>query len=166
MPWITVAAIVVFVGYAVFTRVTGNTPQPQSSVKETPEIVFNETPSDEPSPKPTPSTEPAVTPVVGGANIDISVDSNISQDKQTMKLVYPQATKVSDNVYETSDSGDQVYEWYKSQMEQKNFNIRNNVRTKANDKFKAVLQGESATESFKVTIDQESASAKTSIRVE
>lgn len=166
MSWLTITAIVVFVGYAVFTRTSGNVPSSPDSTEATPEIVFDETLTENESPGPSPLPAVSPTPQVGGANIDISVDSNISGNKQSISLVYPGANKTGDNVFETSDSGDQVYDWYKSQMEQKNFNIRNNVRTKANDKFKAVLQGESARETLKVTIDQESSSAKTTIRLE
>ncbi len=166
MPLVTIVAIVIFVGYAVFTRLSDNIPQEQTEVKQTPEIVFQETVNPSTFPSPATSVSPLATPAVGGANIDISVDANISSDKQTITLVYPGATKIGDNTYETTDSGDMVYDWYKDQMVQKNFQIRNNVKTRANDKFKAVLQGESATESLKVTIDQESKSAKTQIKLE
>lgn len=173
MPLITIAAVVVFIGYAIFVRVdtksqnTDPSPTPDASP-----IVIDERSEASPTPNPTVISTPqasTITTTTGNSTIKIQVDTN-SNSLGDRSIVYPGASKQSESsssvVYETTASGDEVYDWYKSQLESKNYQIRNNVRTKANDKFKGVLQGVGGDTSIKVTIDQESSSSKTVITLE
>lgn len=172
MPLVTIAAVVVFIGYAIFVRVEGNTQNTNPSpTPDAPPIVIDEEnePISSPSPTANPTPQASVTTTTGNTTVKIQVDTN-SSGSSDRSIVYPGASKQSESgasvIYETSASGDEVYDWYKSQLESKNYQIRNNVRTKANDKFKGVLQGVGGDTSIKVTIDQESASAKTVITLE
>lgn len=172
MPILTLIAVVIVVGYAVFYRLDAQSP---SKIQPTPQISQNtqDVAGDTTSPLPQTSSPPSTSleqKSVGGADIDIKVDTNIPDKQTSIRLIYPGAVHVksegNSNYYETGDGGDSVYDWYKTEMEKREFNIRNNVKTRANDKFKAVIQGVSATESLKVTIDQENSSAKTTITLE
>lgn len=170
MSFVTIAAILIVLGYTVFTRVSDSSPQSFSEPKvqgdssdasssATPDPSSSLISSATPSASPKISNSPKVTQKV--SDITISVDTQ-TENKSSEVIVYPGATG-SGKIYETSTDGDTVYSWYKNELEKRNFSIRNNVRTKANDKFKGVLQGVSGNDSIKVTISQENAGAKTII---
>jgi len=170
MPFLTIASIVVIISYAIYSRV--NTDISQKHPTQEPEVL-SETDQITPTPTstPQPTTRPTTTAVPSKAKIDVQVNSQLNGVAPTPeKLVYPGTNKIrtdgSAEIYETDADGDTVYNWYKSEFDKRSYNIRNNVRTKANDKFKAVLQGVSESSSLKVTIDQENAGAKTIITVE
>lgn len=168
MPLLTIASIVVIISYAIYSRVNTDISPKQPE----PEVLSDVDQAATPTLSPSPTLAPTSTPKPNTpAKIDVQVDSNLNSVKLTSeKLVYPGANKVridgSAEIYETDADGDTVYNWYKSEFDKRSYNIRNNIRTKANDKFKAVLQGVSESSSLKVSIDQESAGAKTIIAVE
>ena len=166
MSPLTILALIVFVGYTLFTRFSPHTP---TTPKSSPQVWGEETEATESAiavASPKTSSIPAAT-ASSKSHIDIKVDTNSGNaNAATEKLVYPGASKIGDNLYETNADGDTVYSWYKAELDKRSFQIRNNVRTKANDKFKAVLQGVSGNTSIKVTIDQENSGAKTKITLE
>lgn len=170
MPFLTIASIVVIISYAIYSRV--NTDTSQNKTSQEPEILSEEVQAVTPTLSTSPTQDPTSAPKpTTAAKIDVQVDSNLNGVAPTSeKLVYPGSAKVrtdgSAQIYESNADGDTVYNWYKSEFDKRSYNIRNNVRTKANDKFKAVLQGVSQLSSLKVTIDQENAGAKTIITVE
>lgn len=170
MSYITVIALVFFIGYAVVNRVSVKTEtkvdgevQSESSLSASllPELSASTSATPRDTVKPTPKSSASSS---ANSKIDISVDSNLGKPSSE-KLIYPGSTG-SGNRWETSTSGETVYDWYKSEMEKRSYQIRNNVKTRANDQFKGVLQGVSGESSMKVTIDQENASAKTIITLE
>lgn len=116
------------------------------------------------SPGPTVVPSPTST-----SRINIRTDSP-SDSKKSMKLVYPGSWRInqSGNVeqYETQDAGDNVYNWYKNEIQKLSFTVRTNVKTIANDTFKAVIQAENKDAIIKVTIDREESGTKTLITVE
>ncbi len=172
MHLLTVIASVIFIGYAVLVRIPGF---PLSKNSSQPEVIGEtdnlKSPQPDASPQPSASLQLRPTPrsssVSGKSNIDIRVDTKIDNSTPgSEKIIYPGANSTGGNTYETDAPGDMVYDWYKSELSSRSYQIRNNVRTKANEKFKAILQGVSNSTSIKVTIDQENTSAKTNILVE
>lgn len=172
MSFVTIIAIIIFSGYALWSQVkTRDTQKNESSPQ-----VMSETDTASPSATfepiitPTPiassktSPKPKSSPVSQGeSKISITVDP--PRNSTGEKIVYPGAAH-SAGKYETADSGEQVYEWYKSELEKRSYQIRNKVKTRANDKFKGVLQGINQNEGFTVTIDQENQTAKTTFILE
>lgn len=169
MPILTVIAIVIFAGYAIYTRVYTSPPKLQNSADGT--VLSTDTTQSSPSPAVSPKVSPSPTAKTsvssGTSKIDIKVDSTIGNTTPTSeKIVYPGASQVGGNRYETATDPDAVYNWYKGELEKRTFQIRNNVKTRANDKFKAILQGVAGSISIKVTIEQENAGAKTVMTLE
>lgn len=130
-----------------------------------------EEPAATPTPTATPTPKPVVFPTPPSNNktnsqVKIQVDTQLGDQKSTAEiLIYPGATG-SGKLYRTADSGDKVYDWYKSEMERRSYQIRNNVRAKANDVFKGILQGVKENQTLKVTIEQANAAAETQIILE
>ena len=153
--------------YSRIGHLTRQTDEPQ--VAGDVDIAESPSPSASPSASPhassTPNASSSVHVSEGTSKINISVDST-DGNKSHIQIVYPGSTNTGGNTYETSASGDSVYDWYKNELNSRSFSIRNNVKTKANDKFKAILQGVNGDSSIKVNIDQENASAKTRITLE
>lgn len=168
MPFLTIASIVVIISYAIYSRVNTDI----SPKQQEPEVLSDVDQAATPTLSSSPTLAPTSTPKPNTpAKIEVQVDSQLNGvASSSEKLIYPGATKVrtdgSTEIYESGADGDTVYNWYKSEFDKRSYNIRNNVRTKANDKFKAVLQGVSESSSLKVTIDQENAGAKTTITIE
>jgi len=169
MPLLTIAVIVVFVGYSLLTN-SGKAPE--NTVTPTPEASSEATASATPSPVTLASPRPAATPkatpetsqTLGDSRVNISVSTD--DDKPTgEQLVYPGANGGSGH-YTSDADGEAVYNWYKSEMENRGYHVGNNVKTRANDLFKAVLQGSTSTNSLKVSITQENGGAKTEITLE
>ena len=170
MPLLTIAVIVVFVGYSLLTN-AGNKPQetnlptPEASA----EAAISASPSSSPnamvSPRPaaTPKATPDNSQTLGDSKINISVstDDNKPIGEQ---LIYPGANGSSGH-YTSDADGEAVYSWYKSEMENRGYHVGNNVKTRANDLFKAVLQGSTSNNSLKVSIVQENSGAKTEITI-
>lgn len=151
-----IIAAVVFI----FGALMQHRQKPKSTPILTLETSPSATPRDTASPSAIPSIEPTIIPLPK-PSAAVSVQSNLS--------VYPGASfkKTEDGVsfYETNDSGDSVFSWYQSMFKNEGFNIRTSVRTKANDKFKAVLQAVKDAISMKVTIDQDGTGSATKISV-
>ncbi len=172
MPFISVLAVIVLIGYITVTGLQARqqksnpspTPQVESAVSE---VDPTSNPSLVPSSSVTISPKPKPSSTTSDSQIKINVDTQIGDTTSTSeKLIYSGAVSVGGNQYETSAGGNSVYDWYKIEMNKRSYQIRNNVKTQANDKFKAVLQGVSGSTSLKVTIDQENAAAKTIITLE
>jgi hypothetical protein len=162
MHLLTLIASIVFIGYAVLVRI----PQPEV-IGDTDNLEVSPTPQTSPMASISLKSSPRSSPVTGKSNIDIKVDTKLDNTVSgSEKIVYPGAKSIGGNIYETDADGDAVYEWYKSELGKRSYQIRNNVRTKANEMFKAILQGVSNSVSIKVMIDQENASAKTKIVIE
>ena len=171
MPILTIAVIVVFVGYSLLTN-SGKTPE--NTASPTPEASSEVTATASPavSPlvttSPRPASSPKFTPnnaqTLGESqvNISVSTDDNKPTGEQ---LIYPGANGSSGH-YTSDADGEAVYNWYKSEMENRGYHVGNNVKTRANDLFKAVLQGSASTNSLKVAITQENSGAKTEITIE
>lgn len=156
MPFLTLIAFIIVVGVGIFRA--------NPEAKEEVAGAVNEATSS-PSLSPIPAT-PKSSPT-NKATINIKVDANVDGKTPTsVALIYPGASFVSGSTYQTNDSGSKVYEWYKNELGNRSYNIRTNVKTQANDKFKAVLAGASQTSSIKVTIDQENSSSSTTITLE
>ncbi len=168
MPILTIITIIIFVGLAVFSRGKPNkTSSPATSplvMGEVDEASASATPNPISTTSPKPSSTPINSNSSNDSKISIHVDANTSGNHET--IIYPGANNTGGNTYQTTDSADAVYNWYVGELNKRSYNIRNNVKTRANDKFKAVLQGVSSSNSFKVTIDQENAGAKTIITIE
>lgn len=98
----------------------------------------------------------------GSSQINITVDTSSTNANQLL-LIYPEANKIEDNKYETKSSGDDVFSWYKSELEKKGFHLNNQVRAKANDQFKGVLQGTNDSTSISVHIEQVDSASSTYI---
>ncbi len=178
MSFTSIITFIVFAGIAVFTRVTGlvihktnskpevqgqqqtiqNTPAPSPSTSASPKIYIK--PTGEPIPS-SPSSK---------SQINIKIDSDIGNNSGHIELIYPGANKIKSegnvNYYETGDSGSKVYDWYKGELGKRSFQIRNNVRAQANDKFKGELQAVNSNTAIKISITQENSAAKTQITVE
>lgn len=152
----TTIAIIIFVGYVVLLRGSNFF---QSEKTANTENIAGETSVQ------TPSNSPSITPSVFPTISPKPITSSSSSSPSSQKFIYPGADGQGSH-YQTNDAGDTVYNWYKAEMEKNTYQIRTNVKTRANDKFKAVLQGASGNDSFKVTIDQENSSAKTVITIE
>ncbi len=170
MSFIGLIISIIVLGITIYSRIGAiNKNSHTASVQGEVDIAATPSPSASASASPRNSSTPRASSNVhvseGTSKIDISVDT-ADGSKSHIQLVYPGAVSVGGNAYETSASGDLVYDWYKNELNSRKFNIRNNVRTKANDKFKGVLQGVNGDSSIKVTIDQEDASAKTRITLE
>lgn len=169
MQLVTLVAVVVFIGYALVFRSNYRRTQPPTA---TPEVIGETNDASTPSPTAGPLSSPQVSsspkpPASSQSRIKINVDTKIDDTTPASdKIVYPGAVATGGNSYETDADGDSVYNWYKEELTKRSYQIRNNVRTKANEKFKAVLQGVSGNVSIKVTIDQESSDAKTKILLE
>jgi hypothetical protein len=173
MQYLAIATIIVFLAYSVSVGIknqlfrtpkTENTsPMPVASISTSPNPISTVEPSDKPIVSPRNSPQP-----YSSSTSKIEIHTDLNTDKHSGDLIiYPGAIKTSDdNHYQTNDNGEAVYNWYKANLEKRSFQIRNNVKTKANDKFMAVLQGVSSTTSIKVTINQENSSAVTAIIIE
>ena len=169
MPLVTILAVIVFVGYITVTGITArknsSVPRPTSEVKS----AVDETspmPSASlvPSPTPISSTKPKTSGSSPNSQIKIEVDTQLGNTTPSLvNIIYPSASQTNGNEYEVNERGATVYDWYKSEMSKRNYQIRNNVKTQANEKFKGVLQGVSGSSSLKVTIDQENYASKTVI---
>lgn len=171
MPFITVLAVVVVTGYALFVRVVHKTPDtPQATVEATPEASASAEPVASNSPTPSTTTfEPRSSPIStsGTSKINIKVDTLADQTTPSKEIIiYPGAKEVGNKKYKTDANGDTVYDWYKNQLNSRSYQIRNNVKTKANEKFVAVLQGVSGSTSIKITIEKENNNSPTKITVE
>ena len=173
MPFLSVLAVVVFAGYVLYAQVTDKpqTPQDMSPSPEIPVFLEPSPSSSEPvtasaSASNTPRPRPKVSISTGNSTIDIKVDTKANKTSTSELLVYPSAASLGGNKYETDVDGDAVYEWYYAQLENKSYSIRNNIKTRANDKFKAVIQGVSDSSSIKITIEKENSTSKTIITLE
>ena len=171
MQILTIIATLIFIGYVLILR-GGNLFSPKASQKlgnVAGEISIKESPSVSPMIVPTvaPSTLPKPTSLPSSP-ITIKVETQTGSTSTSQKLVYPGAKQVSgqENKYETSEAGETVYNWYKEEMEKEAYQIRTNVKAKANEKFKGVLQGVLNNAGIKVQIDQENSSSKTIIVLE
>lgn len=169
MQLVTLVAVVVFIGYALVFRSNSHRVKPPPAF---PEVIGETDAISTPSPTAGPLSSPQVSsssepPASSQSRIKINVDTNIDDTTPASdKIVYPGAVATGGNSYETDADGDSVYNWYKEELGKRSYQIRSNVRTKANEKFKAVLQGVSGNLSIKVTIDQENSDAKTKITLE
>lgn len=169
MQLFTLVAVVIFIGYALVFRSNYRRTQLPTA---TPEVIGETNVVSTPSPTAIPlsSTQISSTPKPSASSqsrIKINVDTDVDDTTPASdKIIYPGAVATGGNSYETDADGDSVYNWYKEELGNRFYQIRNNVRTKANEKFKAVLQGVSGSISIKVTIDQENSSVKTKITVE
>ncbi len=171
MQYLAIATIVVFLAYSVSVGIKNQLVNDSQKNTVSPTPIASMTPS--PSPVSSPTAKPSVSssnssqPTSSGSSkIEIHTDIN-SESKPGELLIYPGAsTSGDDKNYQTGDSGDTVYTWYKQELEKRSFQIRNNVRTQRNDNFKAVLQAISANAEIKITIDQENSSSKTLITIE
>ncbi|MBI4058365.1 hypothetical protein HY408_01225, partial [Candidatus Gottesmanbacteria bacterium] len=130
MSFVSFVALVIVIGYALLNRAENTS---ESKSQNVPEVMSQ---SDELIPQSTPpnifNLSPTPRASMGNSQVNIRIDtSDIS--KQTIKLVYPSATKISSQdgqeSYKTSSDGDTVYNWYKTELENRSFKIRNNVRT-------------------------------------
>lgn len=173
MPFLSVLAVVVFTGYVLYAQVTHKPDLPQQVI-ESPDIpVFSEpSPSSSESATATataslsPRPRPTVSISTDKSAIDIKVDMKTNNSSISELIVYPGASSLGGNKFESETDGDAVYDWYYTQLQNRSFNIRNNIKTRANDKFKAVLQGVSNTSSIKITIEKENSASKTKITLE
>lgn len=169
MSYLTIIALVVFVGYSVYARVQSKNYKPPSSNQQVMSETSIATPDPSPSLSPSSSVSSNIpTPKPSASSksqINIKVD-DVDQNKNRDILIYPNATKIGDNKYETTSSGDEVYNWYKSEMQKRSYQIRNNVKTRANEIFEAVVQGVSTNTALKVTIKQENNNSKTILTLE
>ena len=171
MPILTILFIVIVVGLSVVTNI-----HPQQTTPPSPSsspVLMGETDVAQSSPQvasPKPSTNPSLVPSPqsspssvksGKSSVSIKIDSTLRGSPET--IIYPGASNTGGNSYQTSDSGDAVYSWYKSEIEKRGYNIRNNVKTRSNELFEAQITGESKDHSIKVIINQENAGAKTLI---
>ena len=173
MPILTLIAVVVFAGYALYMRVyapPSNQGQVSGETDTNLEVSSQATPVGTPSSTPVISpqkTSPSPTVKSGSSKIDISVDARLGNSiPASEKIVYPGAVQTGGNSYETETDGNAVYDWYKSELGKRTYQIRNNVKTSANEKFKAILQAVSGNSSIKVTLDQENTASKTHIVLE
>lgn len=155
--WKIVSSILVF-GLALFTHPNSETTitTGQPTLSPSASVIINS------SPKITPPEVKSDQTVENKSNINIKVDDLFGKSSQ--KFIYPGATKITDNQYQTGEVGEIVYSWYKQELESKAFQIRNNVKTRANDQFKAVLQAISDSgEVVSVRIEQADKSSQTQI---
>lgn len=166
MSYLTIAAVIIFVGYSMYARIhTKPSDAPSSSPQVISETDEKENLEKQESPSPRATVVPNPTPIAS-ANSQIKIKVDSTDGKKTEELIFPQAIKTGNNQYSTDKSGEEVYNWYKEEMQKRSYQIRNNVKTRANEKFKAVLQGVSSSSSLKVTIDQENSKSKTIITLE
>lgn len=139
-------------------------PTPEASVEASPSASITASASPNPLSSPHKNTPKPTPKASANAQINIKVDA--VKGMSTEKLIYPGAHAVNANTYETNDAPDVVYTWYKSEFDKRQFQIRNNVKTQANEVFKAVLQGVSGNTSLKVTIERNKEGAPVTITLE
>lgn len=173
MHVLTVLAIIIFAGYALYARIS-------TSYNNQGQVIGENAENLEASPSGIPAKSPMPTPIISppkstispaakseSAKIDINVDANLTNTPvASEKIVYPGASSRGGNNYETADAGDRVYDWYKKELSSRSYQIRTNVKTQANEKFKAILQGVAHNNALKVTIDQENTDTTTRIVLE
>ena len=171
MTFITIAALVIILVIGALSR--AHLPsRPEGKIAASP-VVKGEVSEIKPSPSLTlpvfPSGSPNSVGKQGSSNISINV-GNPNGAVNSEKLIFPGAIFVknegSKSIYETSTDADTVYNWYVAEMEKRSFAIRNKIKTKANEKVKAVVSGSSVTASMNVTLDQENTGSKTQITLE
>ena len=166
MTLLTVIALVIILGVGTFSRISLTKSLP-SSPPTSPEIAgVTSVATSSPEMIPTPQASSSPTSSTK-SKVEINVDTKVNGTTASLeKLIYPGASAINGNQYEVNVRGATVYDWYKSEMSKRNYQIRNNVKTQANEKFKGVLQGVSGSSSLKVTIDQENPASKTTITLE
>ena len=159
MRTLTVFALIILIGYVVL--VSGKSLLSRSKLND----AGNGTVTGSQMPSPGVSLRPIAS---ASARIDIHIDTQTKTTTTKEPLIYPGGQKVvgEENKYETRDTGETVYNWYKAEMEKQKYQIRTSIKTRANDTFKGVLQGVLGNSAFKVIIYQESASALTTLILE
>ena len=152
---VVVAATLVFVSVVVKNTVTqpnvlstNSEATPTSS--STPTASFA-TPSPTASPQVT--TKPTATPSLPPA------------PQAAGDWVYPGSTRVEDT-YETTDTPDQVTEWYRTKIIQSGSTVRNFIQTKSNNVVNNSLQGVTSEGTVSIQIFTSQGSTKTKIRID
>ncbi len=153
---------IIFVGYGMYIQRYKSTVQTDIVPSTTPEIA---------SPLPLPSLSPSPTAFesLSPSPSMLSPLPSGSTKKQVPQgyLIYPGATEIfGGSQYTTTDSGDAVFSWYKSEIEKRPNTGKSTVRTMTNGVFHGVISINSGGASTTYTIDQKSAGETTTIKIE
>lgn len=151
LPLVAVAVLVIAVSLAMARPTLPRTtpsPSPESTVT--------------PSLSPTSSLAPTATPSLPPTT---STPTQVTSSSWS----YPGATVVENGgalVLTSNASPETITNWYREQIEARGFNIRNSIKTSANDVVKNVLQATKNSESINVEITKNPPETTTRIKVE
>lgn len=114
----------------------------------------------EPTATSTPTSSPTPSPISSPTALPESTSVPSSTPALFNPVIYPNATKVSDNEYQTADSPEDVTNWYEDYIKTNNYNVKNVIRTKANGVVKNKVNAAKSDSKLEVEITVENGVTK------
>lgn len=131
---------------------------------KTPTVVENNQLNQSEQPKPDNQNPPQVAnpmPILPSVPVPPKTDSQTASD-----FVYPGATPVGNNTYQSSDDPVKITNWYKNRINSAGMNVTSFVMTTTNNNVLNKLVGANGSSRISVDISKNAGEAQTTIKLE